>query len=92
MKSDIILKIIASLLIPLLMLSGFLIINDLKVFGFFAFITSLVYFSLAYLLYYIKYGKVKTGKLIIFKVLNFGIVITFTGFLFYIMLKLTNFL
>lgn len=92
MKSDIVLKIITGLLIPFLILMGFLCLYNYNNFDFFVVIAFLISVMTAYLLYYIKYGKVKIGQLIAFKAFTFAITIIFILFLFYIMFKLINFL
>jgi hypothetical protein len=92
MKSDIVLKIIDSLLIPILLIIGFLVIADYKVFGFFAIISSVIFFLIAYILYYLRYGKIKPNKLMFFQSLTVGIVTIFIFLLIYVMLKLINFL
>jgi len=91
MKSDVILKIIASLLIPFLALSGFLVItSEYRIFGFFTLISATICLLSLYLLYCIKYGKIKIKELAFFRFLILGISGIFIGFLFYIMLKLIN--
>jgi hypothetical protein len=91
MRGDIILKILINFLAPFLILAGFLTLYNYKIFGFFAFLVSGIYFINAYILYYVKYGEIKINTMKIFQSFIIGISIISIGFLLYIMLKLTNF-
>jgi len=90
MKGDIILKVLVNLLMPFLLLYGFLVLFNYKYMGFFAIVNSLIIFIAVYVLYYIKYGELKANKIIPFKVLGLVILFVFMLYIVYIMFMLFN--
>lgn len=82
-KGDIILRIIISFLVPVLMLySGFLFLSFSE-FGFLSILQCAIYLMLAYLLFFIRFEKVRVKK-----VISFGAILNFLLFVFLIFLVL----
>lgn len=90
MNGDLILRIIISFLTPFLLLFGFFVIINYKVFGLYSLALAFAYFLLAYVLLYLRHKTINTNNLIFFTVFGRFMVGVFMVILFFILTILLN--
>jgi len=91
MKGDIVLKVIINFLIPFVLLYGIFSVAYYETSGVFAIIQGFVLFLLAIAMYYLKYGKLKTSKVISFNILYLILVLMFVFYTLFVLLTIMNY-
>lgn len=81
MRGDIILKLTVNFLIPILLLYAVYSAIHYNTFGFFAIIQAIIIMIIAFSLYYIKYGGIRSSKILSFR---FVMNVTIFAFLYYL--------
>jgi hypothetical protein len=87
MRSDLVLRIVLSVIVPLLLFLGFFSLLNFEILGFYSVALSLIYFLLVFVFLYLRREKIKIGMF------NFVFSISlyiFVIFLIFIMCVLTN--
>lgn len=90
MKGDIVLKIMLSFIIPFLLLYSFSSLFYINSLGILAILNCCISIIIAYVLFYIRFGKISIQKIISVKFILSVILLSFTYFITYLLIKLLN--